>query len=163
MSTENTAAAPSVVHSTFVLERNLSVSVERAFAAWADSQRKRRWFIDSHGNEIQAYESDFRPGGMESTRFRFKPGTPVAGLVCQNESVYLDIVPDQRIVFASRMIIGGHCISATLVSVEFLARETGTNLVLTHQGAFFEGSDGPERREGGWNKLMERLQEDLAQ
>ncbi|HKF57082.1 MAG TPA: hypothetical protein VKJ45_16605 [Blastocatellia bacterium] len=38
-----------------------------------------------------------------------------------------------------------------------LPSETGTDLILTHQGAFFEGADGPAMREQGWKKLMENL------
>jgi len=53
------------------------------------------------------------------------------------------------------MIIGGKCISASLVTAEFLPSKTGTDLILTHQGAFFEGADGPEMRESGWRKLLD--------
>jgi hypothetical protein len=38
----------------------------------------------------------------------------------------------------------------------------GTELILTHQGAFFEGADGPEMREEGWRKLLERLNGEFA-
>jgi hypothetical protein len=36
-------------------------------------------------------------------------------------------------------------------------KENGADLVITHQGAFFEGSDGPARREHGWNVLADNL------
>jgi hypothetical protein len=55
------------------------------------------------------------------------------------------------------MNIGGNPISASLVTAEFLPAATGTDLVLTHQGAFFPGADGPEMRKGGWQKLLEIL------
>jgi len=69
----------------------------------------------------------------------------------------MDIVPNRRIVTASTMAVGEKCISASLVTFELLASETGTELIFTHQGAFFEGSDGPEMREAGWRKLLDRL------
>ena len=50
----------------------------------------------------------------------------------------------------------------SLVTVELLASEAGTDVILTHQGAFFEGADGPEMREEGWRKLLDRLTEDLT-
>ena len=37
-----------------------------------------------------------------------------------------------------------------------------TVLILTHQGAFFEGSDGPQMRKGGWEHLLDRLGASLA-
>jgi uncharacterized protein YndB with AHSA1/START domain len=60
------------------------------------------------------------------------------------------------------MSLGGQCISASLVTVEFLPSDMGTELILTHQGAFFEGADGPEMREEGWRKLLERLNGEFA-
>jgi uncharacterized protein YndB with AHSA1/START domain len=50
----------------------------------------------------------------------------------------------------------------SLATVEFLPTGEGTKLILTHQGAYFEGSDGPKMREEGWNTLMERLAKELA-
>jgi uncharacterized protein YndB with AHSA1/START domain len=100
---------------------------------------------------------DFRVGGKERARFRFKEGTPLKGIACTNDASYLDIVPNRRVVFASTMTLGEKCISASLGTVEFLPAETGTDLIFTHQGAFLEGADGPEMREEGWRKLLEQL------
>jgi hypothetical protein len=71
-------------------------------------------------------------------------------------------VPNCRIVTASTMSLGERRISASLVTFEFLQTAQGTDLICTHQGAFFEGSDGPERREGGWRHLLDRLGTELA-
>jgi len=49
-------------------------------------------------------------------------------------------------------------ISASLVTIELLPAEKGTLLICTHQGAFFEGADGPEMRQDGWRKLLDRLE-----
>ena len=42
-----------------------------------------------------------------------------------------------------------------------LEAKTG-NPIFTHQGAFFEGADGPEMREAGWRKLLDQLATDMA-
>ncbi len=83
------------------------------------------------------------------------------GIACTNDTSYQDIVSDHRVVFASTMTVGEKCISASLVTFEFLPSETGTDLIFTHQGAFFEGADGPEMREAGWRKLLEQLTEEF--
>ena len=147
----------SVIHSTFVIERNYPATPERVFAAFADPAKKRRWFVEGGHHEVEHYEMDFRVGGKERARFRFKDGTPLKGIACANDASYQDIVPNRRVVFASTMSVGEKCISASLVTVEFLASETGTDLIFTHQGALFEGADGPEMREAGWRKLLEQL------
>ena len=153
---------PTAIHNTFVVERSYPKPSQRVFAAFADSAQKRRWFAEGDGHEIEQYESDFRIGGTERLRYRFKEGTPFPGVPLINEVRYEDIVPNQRIVTASTMEIGGRRISASLVTFEFLPTETGTDLICTHQGVFFEGSDGPQMREAGWRTLLDKLTAELA-
>ena len=155
-------AEPTVIHDTFVLERSYPVAPKRVFAAFADTAQKRRWFIESDHHAVEHYEMDFRVGGKETARIRLGPGTPVAGLACSNDITYLGIVPDRRIVFVSTMSIEDRCISASLGTFGLLPTETGTDLIFTHQAAFFEGSDGPAMRKAGWESMFERLTAELA-
>ena len=153
---------PSVIHNTFVVERNYPIPPERAFAAFADPVKKRRWFAASESHEVETFEMDFQAGGKEVALYRFKEGTPFPGAILRNESWYQDIVPNRRIVVAQTMSLGDRHISSALVTFEFLPSEGGTEVVLTHQAAFFEGSDGPTMREQGWRTLLDRLAQDLA-
>ena len=153
----------SVIHNTFVIERSYPATPERVFNAFADPGKKRRWFVEGDHSDVEHFEMDFRVGGTEQARFRFKPGSPVQGLVCASDTSYLDIVPSRRVVSASTMSLSGKCFSASLVTIELLSTDKGTDLICTHQGAFFEGADGPEMRQEGWRKLLERLTAELAQ
>jgi uncharacterized protein YndB with AHSA1/START domain len=151
----------SVIHCTFVIERSYPATPERVFGAFSDPAKKRRWFAEGEGFEVEHFEMDFRVGGKECARFRISEATPLTGTACTNDTTYQDIVPRRRVVFAYTMTLGDKRISASLVTIEFLSADEGINLVFTEQGAFFEGADGPATREEGWRKLLERLSDEF--
>ena len=154
-------ADQTVVHSTFVIERNYPQPPERVFGAFAQPARKRRWYAEGD-HEIQEFEMEFRVGGSERFSYRFKEGHPVAGSAIANESTYQDIVAEKRIVTTTRMSLNGKPILVAVLTIEFVASSTGTNLVFTNQGTFIDWPDGPGMIEHGWRALFDRLGKDLA-
>jgi len=152
---------PSVIHSTFVIERSYPKPPDQVFSAFSTIAKKRRWFAEGDKHEVEKFEMDFRIGGAERLVYRFKEGTPFPGVALTNEGSYQDIVPNQRVVIAQTMTLAGKRISASLVTIELLPTAKGTDLICTHQGAFFEGSDGPQMREAGWRHLFEHLAKEL--
>jgi uncharacterized protein YndB with AHSA1/START domain len=156
-----------VVHSTFVIERTYSTPPARVFAAFADPELKRRWFMDGKGPTAdETFSADFRVGGFEQSRFTFTggpQGAPPAGTKMGNDTVYLDIVPNQRIVFAYTMLVGDYRMSASLATVELSpSGNGGTRLLFTEQGAFFDRSDGAKLREAGWRELLAKVEKALT-
>lgn len=159
------AATPSTIaHGSFTIERTYPQPPAKVFAAFADPVKFRRWLVEGEGFEVVSYELDFRVGGRMRSRFLFTghDQAPIpAGSPMGNDSVYLDIVPDRRIVLAYSMTLNEKPFSASLATFELSPEGTGTRLVATEQGAFFEDSDGPRMREQGWRQLLESLAAEL--
>jgi uncharacterized protein YndB with AHSA1/START domain len=154
--------ASSIAHASFTLSRTINAPAARVFEAFADADIKRRWFAEGEQHEVEEFAGDLREGATERLRYRFRDGTPFAGMRIANTDTVLNLVPNERIVWASRMTFEDKDISAALITAELLAAAGGTELVLTFQGVFFEGADGPEIREMGWQVMLDKLVDAVA-
>lgn len=152
-----------IQHHTFTLEQTFRKTPAQVFAAFANPSRKRRWFAESTNHDVEHFDMQFEAGGRERAAYRFKAGGPFTGVSLVHEGTFLDIVPEQRIITASTMTLGGNRISASLETFEFHAEGDGTRLLFTHQAAFFEGADGPQMRQAGWEQLFSQLRSTLEQ
>lgn len=152
-----TKTEPKVVHATCVVERSFTKPAGVVFAALSDPNKVQRWMDGGRFSELEDFLVEFREGGRQVVQYRMGPGTPIAGSVILNEGRYQQIVMGERIVMASTMKRDGKMFSSSLVTFELVENGTGTDLILTHQGAFFEGADGPAMREQGWKTLMANL------
>ena len=75
----------------------------------------------------------------------------------RNDTLFLDMVPDERIVFAYSLTAEEVRMSAALTTVELAADGGGTRVLLTEQVAFLDGVDGTASRQRGWGGLLDRL------
>jgi uncharacterized protein YndB with AHSA1/START domain len=155
---------PTVIHDTFVIRRRYPVAIARVYAFLSDPEKKRRWYsADSETSTVEDVEMDFREGGTERTSLRLNERTPFPGALLTNEGTYQDIVPGQRIILATSMTLCERHVSCSLITFELLEMGGETEMVLTHQGAFFDGSGGPKMRKDGWEYLLNRLDESLGE
>ncbi|MCC5980300.1 MAG: SRPBCC domain-containing protein [Oceanicaulis sp.] len=106
-------------HGTVRFERIYDARLEQVFADWKDPRATTPWPYE---------QADFRVGGRDichcghdgDLRFRV-------------EVVYLDIVENERIVFAETVSEAGRQLCATLVSVAFRPNGAQTRLEVTCQ------------------------------
>jgi uncharacterized protein YndB with AHSA1/START domain len=145
-----------VIHRGFAIERIYPTTPARVFRALSDPQKKRRWFAEGEGFEVESYTLDFRVGGFERTRFRPTGGPPMT-----TDAVYLDIAADERVVFAYAMTVGGAPMSSSLGTMELTPTASGTRLLFTEHTAFVDGQDGSEGRREGSLGLLEALAKEL--
>jgi len=146
-----------VTHNSFVLERKYPQAPRKVFAAFSEIEKKRRWYANGGAHDVVQYDLNFTRGGKEVLVGRMKPGTPIAGALLTWSQTFEEIVDGQRIVFTQTLDVGDHRISCALITVELFPEGAGCSVLLTHQGAFFEGADGPQMREMGWRALLDAV------
>jgi len=149
---ERGMTAMATIQASFSIDRHYAASPAEVFAAFSDAERKRRWFAEGEGWQVDEFSADFRIGGWERSRFRFQGGPEIS-----NDTTYLDIVTDQRIVIAYVMALAGVRFSASLATIAFTPEGNGTRLTYVEQDSFLDGQDGSVDREAGCRGLLEIL------
>jgi len=147
----------SATHATFILERVYPVAPERVFNAFADPTAKAKWFGGPPEWGPGKQSMDFRVGGRETS-----VGGPKGGPLISFRAIYLNIVPNERIIYAYDMDFDGKPISASLATIEITPEGSGTRLKVTEQGAYLDGYDDAGKREHGTRELLEKLGASLA-
>ncbi len=139
---------------SLTLTRRLRATPAKVFAAWTDPEKIVRWFgpeqtiVDSVSADM-----DVRVGGHFRISFRTDDGEyhEVGGR-------YLEVVPDQRLVFSWAW----HSTPERQSQVTVALRDEGdvTLLTLTHDKFFDEAARDGQRR--GWTGTLDKLEQMFA-
>lgn len=150
-----------IEHTTFVIERDLPGSAQHAFRFWADSKLKERWSGCHADWTILEERFDFRPLGTEVKRWRTPEGDELTF-----HAFYLDIVAEERIIYAYEMSFKGERLSASLVTIELTPNSGGTHMKFTEQAVFLAGGGASEQRvlgtEEGFDRLVAVISEEIS-
>jgi uncharacterized protein YndB with AHSA1/START domain len=143
----------SIVHSTFTLERTYPAPIAQVFRAWANPEIKVRWFAGHPAD----YQLDFRPGGVERN-CAVHDGKRIIW-----ESLYREIVTDERIVYTSVLCEDSTVATVSLTTVAFVTDDEGTRLMLVEAGAYLDGREQPARRQQGTGDWLDALGRHLVE
>lgn len=143
---------------TFTIERRYAASPGRVYRALTDPRAKAAWFSGPDGWDEHERRMDARPGGTERV-----VGRHPSGMVSAFDAVYMDLVPDARLIFAYTMHIDGKLISCSLATWELRPDGAGTLVVLTEQGSFLNGYVDAGSRVHGTTMLLNSLDAALGE
>lgn len=139
---------------SLTLTRRLRAAPAKVFAAWIDPEKIVRWFGPEQTlTDTVSADMDVRVGGHFRVSFRTKDGEyhEVGGR-------YLEVVPDQRLVFSWAW----HSTPERRSQVTVVLRDEGdvTLLTLTHDKFFDEAARDGHRR--GWTGTLDKLERMFA-
>ena len=116
-----TVAAPT----TQIYRVFIKASPERVFQAFADQKKKDAWFGGGSDWTPVGRSFDFREGGKEHAAGRWK-----TGVVSKFDCIYLDIIPNQRIIYSYVMHLDDRKISVSQAAIELKPDNGGTKFTL---------------------------------
>jgi len=132
------------------LKRRLHASLAKVWAAWTSAEKIAHWFgpADTIDGSVHA-ELDVRVGG----RFRISFHT-ASGDYHDVGGVYLEVVPEQRLVFSWAWHSTPERESQVTVTLQ--PDGNGTLLTLTHEQFFDQAAADGHRK--GWTGSLDRLE-----
>jgi uncharacterized protein YndB with AHSA1/START domain len=129
--------------------RRFAAPREAVFEAWTSPEHLRAWWGPGEFRTTVA-EVDLREGGAYRLVIE-AAGAPRMEL----GGIFQEIDPPARLVYTWRWIAGWTDPSDMLVTVEFIDRDGGTDLILTQHG--FDTDERPASYDAGWNSGLDKL------
>lgn len=141
-----------------VISRSFPAPRDLVFKAWSSADHMKRWFSPESFTVPEA-EIDFRPGGVCAICMRSPEGRDF-----WSRGTYIEIVPPERLVFTSAVVVGGALKFTAHTTVTF--EEDGAETRMTvrqvydiHDESFLSTVEGaPE----GWRTTLDKLEREVA-
>jgi uncharacterized protein YndB with AHSA1/START domain len=136
------------------IKRFINAPPARVYKAWIDPAELQRWFGPEDVRTIKI-DADVRVGGKYRWDLQKQDGEEWA---CLGE--YRELVPGKKIVFTWKWdddeAWENH---NSVVTVEFSARDGGTEVKLTHEK--LPSEESRDRHNQGWSSVLDRLEKFL--
>ncbi|MGB0920595.1 MAG: SRPBCC family protein [Alphaproteobacteria bacterium] len=140
--------------STLTLEIEIAAPVPVVWMAFTNEQSFGQWYTPDPdwAVDVRTFSNDV--GGKRIVAFGPKGDAPYV-----EEDELLEVVENEKLVFASQMHQGDHHYGATQFTLTFSPSDAGTTLRLSETGV---NPDEVEDRRGGWTATLENLARLLA-
>lgn len=141
---------------TFELERTFTAAPDEVFAAYADCEARSVWGPPPT-DEMRYSRSEFRVGGTDE----YHCG-PAGDLRMSGRAVYLDIVENERIVFAETVSTEGRVVAHSLVSWHLEQVGSATKVAVLVQIVSYVGEWMLTASRGGRATALDNLEQHLV-
>jgi uncharacterized protein YndB with AHSA1/START domain len=139
---------------TLRLRRKFSKPPAQVFHAWTQPEALKRWWCPP-GWQAAEITIDLRVGGS----YRIAMRRPSDGKLVSIEGRFLEVAAPQKLVYTWRWLGALEQMPETSVTVEFLAVDQGTEIVLTHHN--FPDVPSWQQHRGGWIAACDRMEKIL--
>jgi uncharacterized protein YndB with AHSA1/START domain len=148
---------------TLEIRRTFAAPREKVFAAWAEREQLEKWMCkDVTSHVVIHHQQDIRACG----RYLLEVRDPGKGETYWGQGVYREVKPPEKLAFTWAWTkdrpdganLHPGC-EETLVTVEFFARGSSTEVVLTH--AVFSTAALRDEHDRGWNGCFDVLEKVL--
>jgi len=131
------------------ITRMIRADRQRVWDAWTKPDQMKRWACPQPGG-VQDVESDFRVGGAYTLRMRVEENEYTAF------GTYREIDEPSRLVYTWDWREPDHATGETVVTVEFVEKDGGTEVVLVHEG--FRTPEHAQAHTEGWGACVAHLE-----
>jgi len=136
---------------TLRLQRKFSKPPAKVFLAWTQPEALKRWWCPP-GWEPAEIAVDVRVDGA----YRLGMRRASDGKLVSIEGRFLEVAPPHKLVYTWRWQGAFEEMPQTRVTVEFLAMDQGTEIVLTHEN--FPGVPSWQQHRAGWIAACDRME-----
>jgi uncharacterized protein YndB with AHSA1/START domain len=148
--------AASVADRELVLTRVIDAPREKVFRAWTDPALLVRWFAPLPWTTPHA-ELDVRPGGASLVVMRGPDGNEFP-----NRGVYLDVVPNERLVFTDAYSAAWEPSSKPFMTVILTFEDEGGKTRYTARARHWTVADRETHEKMGFHEAWRRCTDQLA-
>ena len=138
-----------------VIERTIDVPPELVWTAWTRPEHTSKWFTPAPWTVTEC-EIDLRPGGIFRTVMRSPEGEEAVNLGC-----YLEIVPNQRLVWSDALLAGfrpsAHPFMTAIMTFERQGNATRYTAMAVHRDQATRDRHEEMGFYDGWGTVTDQL------